>query len=143
MSPLQAPGGDFTIAMAGSVAWGDKTRPIEKREGDGALAKDDDQGLENQNNNQMEVSVAECKEFGRTRTHSGTLGGIFSFCFGGESNDISLRGKIRCRLSQRLTTNIINNQPGTRKIVDERGKDKGVKQIGMPRECDSIVLGFG
>ncbi len=36
------------------------------------MAKDDDQGLENQNNNQMEVGVGECKEFGRTRTHSRT-----------------------------------------------------------------------
>jgi hypothetical protein len=57
MGPQQAPGGGFTIAVAGSLAWGTKTQPIKIRERDRVLALGG-RRLDVKRNNQPKVGVS-------------------------------------------------------------------------------------
>ncbi len=64
----------FVSFLALGVAWGVEMRPIENREGEGALAFDG-QRLNNKYNNQPKVGIRGGGVFGRARNRGGTCVG--------------------------------------------------------------------
>jgi hypothetical protein len=78
-SLLQAPGGGFALAVAGSLGWDAELRCIKNREGDGFLALGGRRWVV-RHNNQLLVGGSDRKDDGEDRGRDGVYGGgCFSY----------------------------------------------------------------
>ncbi len=113
----------FVSFRALGVAWGVKMRPIEKREGEGALAFDG-RRLNNKYNNQPKVGIRGGGDIREgMRSWWNMWGGRYPIVLGGKSGDKIIKKKlIRCGLRGQPTKK--NKQQPTKNMLARRRRGR-------------------